>query len=184
KKILREKLKSLGVDVELKNTILDRLDTKYELHAANGVKVSKIVNLADDLVLALAAKDIRNEAPIPGKSLIGIEVPNKKVATISFKDVISAEHKRPHQLLEVPLGRDVSGKLITLDITKTPHLLIAGATGSGKSVAINGIITSLLMNCTPDEVKLMLVDPKKVELGVYNGIPHLISPVVTESKKA
>lgn len=182
--VLRQTLKSFGVDAELKNTILGPSVTKYELHPAIGVKVSKIVNLTDDLALALAAKDIRIEAPIPGKSLIGIEVPNKKVATISFKDVISAEHKRPHQLLEVPLGRNVSGKLITLDITKTPHLLIAGATGSGKSVAINGIITSLLMNCTPDEVKLMLVDPKKVELGVYNGIPHLISPVVTESKKA
>lgn len=182
--VLRQTLKSFGVDAELKNTILGPSVTKYELHPAIGVKVSKIVNLTDDLALALAAKDIRIEAPIPGKSLIGIEVPNKKVATISFKDVISAEHQRPHHLLEVPLGRDVSGKLITLDITKTPHLLIAGATGSGKSVAINGIITSLLMNCTPDEVKLMLVDPKKVELGVYNGIPHLISPVVTESKKA
>lgn len=182
--VLRQTLKSFGVDAELKNTILGPSVTKYELHPAIGVKVSKIVNLTDDLALALAAKDIRIEAPISGKSLIGIEVPNKKVATISFKDVISAEHKRPHHLLEVPLGRDVAGKLITLDITKTPHLLIAGATGSGKSVAINGIITSLLMNCTPDEVKLMLVDPKKVELGVYNGIPHLISPVVTESKKA
>lgn len=182
--VLRQTLKSFGVDAELKNTILGPSVTKYELHPAIGVKVSKIVNLTDDLALALAAKDIRIEAPIPGKSLIGIEVPNKKIATISFKDVISAEHKRPHHLLEVPLGRDVAGKLITLDITKTPHLLIAGATGSGKSVAINGIITSLLMNCTPDEVKLMLVDPKKVELGVYNGIPHLISPVVTESKKA
>lgn len=182
--VLKKTLKSFGVEAELKNTILGPSVTKYELHPAIGVKVSKIVNLTDDLALALAAKDIRIEAPIPGKSLIGIEVPNKKVATISFKDVISAEQKRPHHLLEVPLGRDVSGKLITLDITKTPHLLIAGATGSGKSVAINGIITSLLMNCTPDEVKLMLVDPKKVELGVYNGIPHLISPVVTESKKA
>ena len=182
--ILKQTLKSFGVDAELKNTILGPSVTKYELHPEIGVKVSKIVNLTDDLALALAAKDIRIEAPIPGKSLIGIEVPNKKVATISFKDVISAEQRSSHHLLEVPLGRDVSGKLITLDITKTPHLLIAGATGSGKSVAINGIITSLLMNCTPDDVKLMLVDPKKVELGVYNGIPHLISPVVTESKKA
>lgn len=182
--ILTQTLKSFGVNAELKNTILGPSVTKYELHPAIGVKVSKIVNLSDDLALALAAKDIRIEAPIPGKSLIGIEVPNKKVATISFKDVITAEQKRSHHTLEVPLGRDVSGNLITLDITKTPHLLIAGATGSGKSVAINGIITSLLMNCTPDDVKLMLVDPKKVELGVYNGIPHLISPVVTESKKA
>lgn len=182
--ILRQTLKSFGVDAELKNTILGPSVTKYELHPEIGVKVSKIVSLTDDLALALAAKDIRIEAPIPGKSLIGIEVPNRDVATISFKDVITAEKHQKHRLLEVPLGRDVAGKLVTLDITKTPHLLIAGSTGSGKSVAINGIITSLLMNCTPDEVKLMLVDPKKVELGVYNGIPHLISPVVTESKKA
>ena len=183
-KVLMETLKSFGVKAELKNTILGPTVTKYELHPAIGVKVSKIVNLTDDLALALAAKDIRIEAPIPGKSLIGIEVPNKKVATISFKDVISAEQKRVHHLLEVPLGRDVSGNLITMNIVKTPHLLIAGATGSGKSVAINVILTSILMNCTPNEVKLILVDPKKVELGVYSGIPHLLSPVVTENKKA
>lgn len=134
--------------------------------------------------MALAAKDIRIEAPIPGKSLIGIEVPNKKVATISFKDIISSQKKDSSKPLEVPIGRDVSGSLITADLAKMPHLLIAGSTGSGKSVAINGIITSLLMNCPPDEVKLMLVDPKKVELGVYNGIPHLLTPVVTDPKKA
>ena len=136
------------------------------------------------MALALAAKDIRIEAPIPGKSLIGIEVPNKKVATISFKDIISSQKKDSSKPLEVPIGRDVSGSLITADLAKMPHLLIAGSTGSGKSVAINGIITSLLMNCPPDEVKLMLVDPKKVELGVYNGIPHLLTPVVTDPKKA
>ncbi|MSE08012.1 cell division protein FtsK, partial [Lactobacillus salivarius] len=184
KKILKETFKSFGVDVELKNTILGPSVTKYELHPAIGVKVSKIVNLADDLALALAAKDIRIEAPIPGKSLIGIEVPNKKVATISFKDIISSQKKDSSKPLEVPIGRDVSGSLITADLAKMPHLLIAGSTGSGKSVAINGIITSLLMNCPPDEVKLMLVDPKKVELGVYNGIPHLLTPVVTDPKKA
>ena len=184
KKILKETFKSFGVDVELKNTILGPSVTKYELHPAIGVKVSKIVNLADDLALALAAKDIRIEAPIPGKSLIGIEVPNKKVATISFKDIISSQKKDSSKPLEVPIGRDVSGSLITADLAKMPHLLIAGSTGSGKSVAINGIITSLLMNCPPDEVKLMLVEPKKVELGVYNGIPHLLTPVVTDPKKA
>ncbi|WP_244056939.1 DNA translocase FtsK [Ligilactobacillus pabuli] len=182
--VLKQTLESFGVDVELKNTILGPSVTKYELHPAIGVKVSKIVNLSDDLALALAAKDIRIEAPIPGKSLIGIEVPNQQVATISFKDVISAMKPDPNKPLEVPLGRDVSGNLITADLSKMPHLLIAGSTGSGKSVAINGIITSLLMNDTPDQVKMMLVDPKKVELGVYNDIPHLLTPVVTDPKKA
>lgn len=182
--VLKQTFKSFGVDVELKNTILGPSVTKYELHPAIGVKVSKIVNLSDDLALALAAKDIRIEAPIPGKSLIGIEVPNQQVATISFKDVISSMKPDPNKPLEVPLGRDVSGNLITADLSKMPHLLIAGSTGSGKSVAINGIITSLLMNDTPDQVKMMLVDPKKVELGVYNEIPHLLTPVVTDPKKA
>jgi S-DNA-T family DNA segregation ATPase FtsK/SpoIIIE len=182
--ILQKTFKSFGVDVELKNTILGPAVTKYELHPAIGVKVSKIVNLSDDLALALAAKDIRIEAPIPGKSLIGIEVPNQEVATISFKDVIAAQKKNPNKPLEVPLGRDISGNLVVADLAKMPHLLIAGSTGSGKSVAINGIITSLLMNCPPDRVKLMLVDPKKVELGVYNDIAHLLTPVVTEPKKA
>ncbi len=182
--VLKRTFKSFGVDVELKNTILGPTVTKYELHPAIGVKVSKIVNLSDDLALALAAKDIRIEAPIPGKSLIGIEVPNRQVATISFKDVISSMKPDPDKPLQVPLGRDVSGNLVTADLTKMPHLLIAGSTGSGKSVAINGIITSLLMNDTPDQVKMMLVDPKKVELGVYNEIPHLLTPVVTDPKKA
>lgn len=182
--VLKKTFKSFGVDVELKNTILGPSVTKYELHPAIGVKVSKIVNLSDDLALALAAKDIRIEAPIPGKPLIGIEVPNQQVATISFKDVISSMKPDPDKPLKVPLGRDVSGNLVTADLSKMPHLLIAGSTGSGKSVAINGIITSLLMNDTPDQVKMMLVDPKKVELGVYNEVPHLLTPVVTDPKKA
>ena len=182
--VLQQTLTSFGVDAEIKNTILGPAVTKYELHPAIGVKVSKIVNLADDLALALAAKDIRIEAPIPGKALIGIEVPNQQVATVAFKDIISAQHKDPKKPLEVPLGRDVSGNLVTADLAKMPHLLISGSTGSGKSVAINGIITSLLMKCPPDQVKLMLVDPKKVELAVYNGIPHLLTPVVTNPKKA
>lgn len=182
--VLQQTLTSFGVDAEIKNTILGPAVTKYELHPAIGVKVSKIVNLADDLALALAAKDIRIEAPIPGKALIGIEVPNQQVATVAFKDIISAQQKDPKKPLEVPLGRDVSGNLVTADLAKMPHLLISGSTGSGKSVAINGIITSLLMKCPPDQVKLMLVDPKKVELAVYNGIPHLLTPVVTNPKKA
>lgn len=183
-KVLKQTFQSFGVDVEIKRAILGPAVTKYELHPAIGVKVSKIVNLSDDLALALAAKDIRIEAPIPGKSLIGIEVPNQKVSTVSFRSIIEEQRKKPQKPLEVPLGRDISGKLVTADLGKMPHLLIAGSTGSGKSVAINVIITSLLMNCPPHLVKLMLVDPKKVELGVYNGIPHLLTPVVTDSKKA
>lgn len=183
-KVLKETFKSFGVDVEIKKAILGPSVTKYELHPAIGVKVSKIVGLTDDLALALAAKDIRIEAPIPGKSLIGIEVPNQKVSTVSFRSIVEEQKKQVSKLLEVPLGRDIAGNLVVADLGKMPHLLIAGSTGSGKSVAINGIITSLLMNCPPHLVKLMLVDPKKVELGVYNGIPHLLTPVVTNPKKA
>jgi len=183
-KILKQTLDSFGVDAEVKNVSLGPSVTEYELHPAIGVKVSRIVNLADDLALALAAKGIRIQAPIPGKSLIGIEVPNKEVSTVSFRDVVEAQPAHPNKPLEVPLGRNVTGQVVTMDLTKMPHLLIAGATGSGKSVAINGIITSMLMNARPDQLKLMLIDPKKVELSVYNGIPHLLTPVVSEPKKA
>ncbi|WP_251067892.1 DNA translocase FtsK [Apilactobacillus xinyiensis] len=183
-KILQKTLESFGVKADIKNVNLGPSVTEYELHPAIGVKVSKIVNLADDLALALAAKDIRIEAPIPGKSLIGIEVPNKEVSTVSFRDVIESQSNPKHNLLQVPLGRDVNGNVISSNLTKLPHLLIAGSTGSGKSVAINSIITSILMNASPQQVKFMLIDPKKVELGVYNGIPHLLSPVVSEPKKA
>ncbi|MCK8607280.1 DNA translocase FtsK [Apilactobacillus ozensis] len=183
-KILQKTLESFGVEADIKNVNLGPSVTEYELHPAIGVKVSKIVNLADDLALALAAKDIRIEAPIPGKSLIGIEVPNKEVSMVSFRDVIESQNNPKHNLLQVPLGRDVNGNVISSNLTKLPHLLIAGSTGSGKSVAINSIITSILMNASPKQVKFMLIDPKKVELGVYNGIPHLLSPVVSEPKKA
>ncbi|WP_056948178.1 DNA translocase FtsK [Secundilactobacillus odoratitofui] len=183
-KILKKTLDSFGVDAEIKHVNLGPSVTEYELHPAIGVKVSRIVNLADDLALALAAKDIRIEAPIPGKSLIGIEVPNQEISTVAFRDVSEAVTHGPAHLLEVPLGRDVTGQVITMDLAKMPHLLIAGSTGSGKSVAINGIITSILMNAKPSQVKLMLIDPKKVELSVYNGIPHLLTPVVSEPKKA
>ncbi|KRK94835.1 DNA segregation ATPase FtsK SpoIIIE related protein [Levilactobacillus acidifarinae DSM 19394] len=183
-KILKQTLDSFGVDAEVKNVSLGPSVTEYELHPAIGVKVSRIVNLADDLALALAAKGIRIQAPIPGKSLIGIEVPNKEVSTVAFRDVVEAQPPHPGHPLEVPLGRNVTGQVVTMDLTKMPHLLIAGATGSGKSVAINGIITSILMNARPDQVKMMLIDPKKVELSVYNGIPHLLTPVVSEPKKA
>lgn len=183
-KILKQTLDSFGVDAEVKNVSLGPSVTEYELHPAIGVKVSRIVNLADDLALALAAKGIRIQAPIPGKSLIGIEVPNKEVSTVSFRDVVEAQPPHPNKPLEVPLGRNVTGEVVSMDLTKMPHLLIAGATGSGKSVAINGIITSMLMSARPDQLKLMLIDPKKVELSVYNGIPHLLTPVVSEPKKA
>lgn len=183
-KILQQTLDSFGVKAELKHVSLGPSVTKYELHPAIGVKVSKIVSLADDIALALAAKDIRIEAPIPGKSLIGIEVPNKEIATVSFRDVVESQPDNKGHLLQVPLGKDVNGNVVTADLADMPHLLIAGSTGSGKSVAINGIITSLLLNAKPSQVKLMLIDPKRVELGVYNGIPHLLSPVVSEPKKA
>lgn len=180
---LQDTLKSFGVDATVENVNLGPSVTKYELRPAVGVKVSRITNLADDLALALAAKDIRIEAPIPGKSLIGIEVPNQQIATVGFRDMIEAA---PHddRPLDVPLGRTVTGQVMTADLTRMPHLLIAGATGSGKSVAINVIITSILLKAKPSQVKMLMIDPKKVELSVYNGIPHLLSPVVSEPKKA
>ncbi|ANK60005.1 cell division protein FtsK [Loigolactobacillus backii] len=181
---LKQTFDSFGIDVEVKNVNLGPAVTKYEIKPAIGVKVSKIVSLTDDLALALAAKDVRIEAPIPGKSLIGIEVPNRQISTVSFRDVIESQPKHPGKPLIVPVGRDISGNVIMIDITKMPHLLIAGATGSGKSVMINDIITAILMAAKPDEVKLMMIDPKKVELSIYNGVPHLITPVVTDAKKA
>lgn len=181
---LQSTLKSFGVEATVENVNLGPSVTKYELRPAVGVKVSRITHLADDLALALAAKDIRIEAPIPGKSLIGIEVPNKKVATVGFRNMVEAVPSNPAKPLEVPLGRTVTGDVMTADLTKMPHLLIAGATGSGKSVAINVIITSILLKAKPHQVKMLMIDPKKVELSVYNGIPHLLSPVVSDPKKA
>lgn len=181
---LESTLQSFGVDAKVVNVDLGPSVTKYELRPAVGVKVSRITHLADDLALALAAKDIRIEAPIPGKSLIGIEVPNQKVATVGFRDMEEAAPSHPDRPLEVPLGRTVTGKVMEADLTKMPHLLIAGATGSGKSVAINVIITSILLKAKPHQVKMLMIDPKKVELSVYNGIPHLLSPVVSDPKKA
>jgi S-DNA-T family DNA segregation ATPase FtsK/SpoIIIE len=180
---LQKTLKSFGVDATVENVNLGPSVTKYELRPAVGVKVSRITHLADDLALALAAKDIRIEAPIPGKSLIGIEVPNQQIATVGFRDMIenAPSDDKP---MDVPLGRSVTGDVKMADLTKMPHLLIAGATGSGKSVAINVIITSILLKAKPHQVKMLMIDPKKVELSVYNGIPHLLSPVVSEPKKA
>lgn len=182
-KTLQDTLSSFGVDAQIENVNLGPSVTKYELRPAVGVKVSRIVHLADDLALALAAKDIRIEAPIPGKSLIGIEVPNRQIATVGFRDMIESAPKND-KMLEVPLGRAVTGQVVMADLTKMPHLLIAGATGSGKSVAINVIITSILLKAKPHQVKFLMIDPKKVELSVYNGIPHLLSPVVSEPKRA
>lgn len=183
-KKLEETFKSFGVDAKVVKARLGPAVTKYEVKPAIGVKVSKIVNLSDDIALSLAAKDIRMEAPIPGKPFIGIEVPNNEVNVVSFRDVMENFVGNKDKMLEVPLGRDISGNIAVADLTKMPHLLIAGSTGSGKSVCINGIITSLLMKAKPNEVKLMMIDPKKVELNVYNGIPHLLTPVVTNPKKA
>ncbi len=180
---LKKTFKSFGVDVEVKKASLGPTITKYEVQPAVGVKVSKIVNLADDLALALAAKDIRIEAPIPGKSFVGIEVPNQTISTVSFRDITENQKDKTHPLI-VPLGKEVSGNIIEANITKMPHLLIAGSTGSGKSVAINTIITGILMKAKPSEVKLILIDPKMVELNVYNGIPHLLIPVVTDARRA
>ncbi|MFD1472869.1 DNA translocase FtsK [Companilactobacillus mishanensis] len=180
---LKRTFKSFGVDVDVKKASLGPTITKYEVQPAIGVKVSKIVNLADDLALALAAKDIRIEAPIPGKSFVGIEVPNKTTSAVSFRDITENQKNKVDPLV-VPLGKDVSGNIIEADITKMPHLLIAGSTGSGKSVAINTIITGILMKSKPNEVKLILIDPKMVELNVYNGIPQLLIPVVTDARRA
>lgn len=182
-KVLEETFKSFGVNAKITKAHVGPAVTKYEVQPEAGVKVSRVLNLQDDIALALAAQDIRIEAPIPGKSAIGIEVPNKEVATVSIREVLNADEQL-HKKLLFALGRDISGQVIEGELNKMPHILIAGATGSGKSVCINGIITSILMRAKPSEVKMMMIDPKKVELNVYNGIPHLLTPVVTEPKKA
>jgi DNA segregation ATPase FtsK/SpoIIIE, S-DNA-T family len=182
---LEKTFQSFGVKAKVTQVHLGPAVTKYEVYPDAGVKVSKIVSLSDDLALALAAKDIRIEAPIPGKSAIGIEVPNEEIATVSLREVLEAiDHYKQEAKLLIPLGRDISGEVVAAELNKMPHLLIAGATGSGKSVCINGIVVSLLMRTKPHEVKLMMIDPKMVELSVYNGIPHLLTPVVTDPKKA
>lgn len=180
---LEQTFNSFGVDARVVKANLGPAVTKYEIEPAIGVKVSKIVSLTDDIALALAARDIRMEAPIPGKSLIGIEVPNSQISPVSFNEIVDAALSSDN-LLEVPLGRDVAGAISTADLSKMPHLLIAGSTGSGKSVGMNVIICSLLMKAYPEEVKFLMVDPKKVELTMYNEIPHLLAPVVTNPRKA
>ena len=182
-KLLEATLRNFNVDAKVTQIRIGPAVTQYEVQPAQGVKVNKIVNLSNDIALNLAAKDIRIEAPIPGKSAVGIEVPNEHISMVTLKEVLN-EAKPTSNKLEVALGRDISGEPITAELNKLPHLLVAGATGSGKSVCINGIITSILMNAKPHEVKLMLIDPKMVELNVYNGIPHLLTPVVTNPQKA
>lgn len=182
-RVLEQTFDSFGVKAKITKAHVGPAVTKYEVYPEAGVKVSRILGLHDDLALALAAQDIRIEAPIPGKSAVGIEVPNQEVATVSLRELIDVPKKNVKKLL-FALGRDISGNIIEGELNKMPHLLIAGATGSGKSVCINGIITSILMRAKPHEVKMMMIDPKKVELNVYNGIPHLLTPVVTEPKKA
>lgn len=182
---LQNTLNTFGVSVRVTDISQGPAVTRYELQPEQGVKVSKIVNLADDIKLNLAATDIRIEAPIPGKAAVGIEVPNKDIMMVSFRDLIeAAEYQKSSAKLTFAVGKDIGGRVVVTDIAKMPHLLIAGATGSGKSVCINTIIMSVLYKARPDEVKLIMIDPKVVELSVYNGVPHLLLPVVTDPKKA
>ena len=182
---LEETLHSFGVSAKVINVSQGPTVTRYEIQPAQGVKVSRIVNLADDIALNLAAAGIRMEAPIPGKSAIGIEVPNREAGSVMLREVIdSPEFQRSSTKLSFGLGKDITGRVLVTDIGKMPHLLIAGATGSGKSVCINTLIVSLLYKAKPEEVRLLMIDPKVVELSIYNGIPHLLIPVVTDAKKA
>ncbi len=182
---LQQILENFGVGATVTNVSCGPAVTRYELQPEMGVKVSKIVNLADDIKLNLAASDIRIEAPIPGKAAVGIEVPNKENATVMLRDLLeSPEFKNSPSKISFGVGKDIAGKVVVADIAKMPHLLIAGATGSGKSVCINTLIISILYKATPDEVKFIMIDPKVVELSAYNGIPHLMIPVVTDPKKA
>ncbi|MCT4687446.1 FtsK/SpoIIIE family DNA translocase [Vallitalea sp.] len=182
---LEKTLESFGVRAKVLNVSCGPTVTRYELQPEQGVKVSKIVSLADDIALNLAASGIRIEAPIPGKSAVGIEVPNKEVSSVYLREVIDTEDfKQFPSNVAFALGKDIAGKVIVADIGRMPHMLIAGATGSGKSVCINTLITSIIYKSTPEQVKLVMIDPKVVELSVYNGIPHLLIPVVTDPKKA
>ena len=182
---LQKTLYSFGVSAKVENVSVGPAITRYELKPAEGVRVSKIANLADDIALNLAAETIRIEAPIPGKQAVGIEVPNKEKEAVHLREVLeSEEFENNKSKLTVALGKDVAGNIQLADIAKMPHVLIAGSTGSGKSVCINTIITSIIYNAKPSEVKMVMVDPKVVELSVYNGIPHLLIPVVTDPKKA
>lgn len=182
---LQKTLYSFGVSAKVENVSVGPAITRYELKPAEGVRVSKIANLADDIALNLAAETIRIEAPIPGKQAVGIEVPNKEKEVVHFREILDSDEFRENKSkLTVGLGKDVAGNVQLADISKMPHVLIAGSTGSGKSVCINTLITSIIYNAKPSEVKFVMVDPKVVELSVYNGIPHLLIPVVTDPRKA
>jgi len=185
KRTLEETLASFGINVRVTQVTVGPAITRYEIQPPAGIKVSRIVGLSDDLSLALAASHVRIEAPIPGKAAIGIEVPNKEISTVHMKELVeSKEFGAASSKITVALGKDISGAPVVTDLSQMPHLLIAGATGSGKSVCINTIVASILFKATPEEVKIILIDPKMVELTNYNGIPHLITPVVTNPKKA
>ncbi len=182
---LEKTLNDFGVKGKIADVSCGPAITQYEFQPAAGVKVSKIVNLSDDIALSMAVAGVRIEAPIPGKAAVGIEIPNKSTSMVCLREVVESDvFQNSKSKLTVALGKDISGKPIIADLAKMPHLLIAGSTGSGKSVCMNALINSILYKATPDEVKFLMVDPKKVELGNYNGIPHLISPVVTDAKKA
>lgn len=182
---LEDTFASFGLDVKVVKVDVGPIITRYELQPAPGIKVSRIVNLADDIALALAAPDVRIEAPIPGKSVVGIEVPNKRGSLVTLREVLETDEFQNHKSpLAIGLGLDIAGNPIVADLKKMLHVLVAGATGSGKSVCINAIISSILFRATPEEVRFLIIDPKMVELTVYNGIPHLVTPVVTDVKKA
>lgn len=184
-KILEETLDSFGIPARVSEICVGPAITRYEIQPPPGVKVSRIVGLSDDIALSLAAPGVRIEAPVPGKAAVGIEVPNPEITPVHLRDLLeSREFTQPASRLTVALGRDIAGTPVVADLGKMPHLLVAGATGSGKSVCINTLIASILFRATPDEVKFLMIDPKMVELATYNGIPHLISPVVTDPKKA
>jgi S-DNA-T family DNA segregation ATPase FtsK/SpoIIIE len=183
--LLEETLNSFGVAAKVVQVSRGPIITRYELQPAPGVKVSRIVSLSDDIALNLAASSVRIEAPIPGKAAIGIEVPNKDTAPVLIREVLDTESFFNHpSKIAFALGKDIAGNSIIADIARMPHLLIAGATGSGKSVCINSLIVSILYKATPDDVRFLMIDPKVVELSAYNGIPHLLCPVVTDPRKA
>ena len=183
--MLENVLSNFGITAKVVNATQGPTVTRYEIEPAPGVKVSRIVNLTDDIALNLAAQHIRMEAPIPGKSAIGIEVPNKTTEAVHLRDVLDcSDFKDARGGIPVGLGKDIAGKPVITDLAKMPHLLVAGTTGSGKSVCVNTLISSILFSRKPEEVKLLLIDPKMVELSIYNGIPHLMAPVVTDMKKA
>ncbi|HHY92861.1 MAG TPA: DUF87 domain-containing protein, partial [Firmicutes bacterium] len=183
-RLLEQTLGNFGISAKVTEVSRGPAITRYEIHPAPGTKVSRIVGLSDDIALSLAATDVRIEAPIPGKAAIGIEVPNKEISPVYLREVIDTPvFTRAASPLTIALGKDISGTPVVADLAKMPHLLIAGATGSGKSVCINALISSILFKATPAQVKLLLIDPKMVELTGFNGIPHLMAPVVTDVKK-